>query len=254
MFLKPIRKFGNTEGAIKAWETRRGGAGFASPNREEDLKVRDATRKLTSGEQQRLQKAGEHIDKLMGLKSSRHDVIGAWKDGAENSTMTRFRGASYDEVKTAMAMRGLLGEQKAVIPFKADTTGKSRLSSFKVGETDAVKLNQDLVKAGLENHTLEPTKGGYVVHVFQDKASTEMDHTVKAVAEHYGSTVNAVRGHGEFLGSWTSRADGRASYEKQINHYLAQPGHSQQRLDWQRTLKGWKFGLTKIDIAIGVQL
>lgn len=255
MVLYPIKKFGNTPGAIKAWETRRsGGAGFASPNREDNTTVDDATRKLTSGEQARLQMAGEHIDKLMGLKTSRHDVIGMWNGGAENSTLTRFNGANYDQVKVAMAMRGLLGEQKSVIPFRADHNGPSRLSSFKVSATDPKALNKELLAAGIENHTLESTSGGTIVHVFEDKATDHMNSTIHDVAEHYGTTPQTIRGRGEFFGSWTSRSDGRKAYEKVIHDYLSSPRRAKQNGEWHSILRGWKFGLTKIDIAIGVQL
>lgn len=250
-----VFKFGTTEGAIKAWETRRnGGAGFASPNREEGTQVQDAVRKLTSGEQIRLQKAGGKIDRILGVKSSLHNVIGAWEDGAENSTLTRFKGASYDQIEAAMAMRGLLGEQKSVITFRADHTGPARLTSFTVKDTDPEHLHNELVKEGLKYHTLESTPHGTVVHIFEDRASEENAHTIRTVAAHYGARADMVKGKGRFLGSWTSRSEGRKDYEKVINDYFSKPGHQHERQAWERTLKNWKFGLTKLDIAMGVQL
>jgi hypothetical protein len=147
--------------------------------------------------------ASHDVDEALGLHADTASVVGAWRDGAENSTMSRVEGASWDDLKTAAAMKGYIANQKQALVFQEANEGDSFLSNFEA-KGSLSEIHQNLLDRGLEFHTLEPHAGGATVHIFgQD------DATAKAVTEagaHYGSKVTTRIGRGEFIG--TQKQDG----------------------------------------------
>lgn len=87
-----------------------------------------------------------------------------------------------------------------------ETRGENFLATFNTGrpvsELDAVHTN--LLKQGVTFHSLEPTAGGIVVHVFGSEQS--QIETIDKVAKSYDAKVKFQRGRGEFIG--TVKEDG----------------------------------------------
>ena len=75
---------------------------------------------LHSPRQKAMLKTGDEIDTALGLEESSKSVIGAWSDGAENSVLAELPDATWDEIKVSAAMKGYVGDQKAVLAFKQD--------------------------------------------------------------------------------------------------------------------------------------
>ena len=197
------------------------GFGFVSPSTEENtITPTVAAWRMNSEDQQRFLEASKKVDDLLGLRATVTSAVGAWSDGAENTTMTTYEGATYEQVKLSAAMKGLLGQQKAVIPFQSNSKGRSRVLSVKVPEQDPAKLNQFLVNNGVEFHTLIPHNGGTEVVVFSPEPDRKLVQALKRVADHSKSEVTQRKGDGEFLGSWDSREEGRKEYEKVIDAYM----------------------------------
>ena len=78
-----------------------------------------ATKALNSPRQKAMLKTSDEIDKALGLNETSQSVIGAWSDGAENSTMAELPDATWDQIRLSAAMKGFIGDQKAVSSVQA---------------------------------------------------------------------------------------------------------------------------------------
>ena len=125
-------------------------AGFVSPSVKSDLDFKGAQRELNSRQQARLRAASADINNKVGLKDV-HDVniIGAWKDGAENSVMSR-SASDWDRVELASVMKGYIADQKAVLVFEQQADGKATLAQFNAKGTLAT-IHKNLLMDGIEN-------------------------------------------------------------------------------------------------------
>jgi len=182
-----------------------GGAGFVSPNVETNKDFSHAASDLASARQTFLRNAFADVDQTMGITPDwTHDVVGAWTDGAENSAMMHFGSMSWEDLRTVMAMKGYLANQKQVLAFQArDTNAPDFLAQF--AATGNVKdIHDKLLADGLEFHTLQPTSTGAQVYVYHDHthgpAQDVVDKLVKA-AKHYGTAPEIEFGKGEFIGA-----------------------------------------------------
>ena len=83
--------------------TKGGGGGaseFVSPNIGQGG-ITEAVQGLKSERQRALQAASHEIDGAFGIKGTRHDAIGAWSDGAENTIVTTVDGnENWDKLKS----------------------------------------------------------------------------------------------------------------------------------------------------------
>lgn len=173
------------------------GSSFVSPS-VSDIGFKQAHADLHSRRQLALQAASSDVDRSLGLSTRDRSAIGAWSDGAENSIMTEFKGASLDQLRVASAMKAHLADQKAVLVFHDNPQGKSWLYKFKATGPIS-QIHQQLLEDGIPFHTLIPTGGGATIYV-ADIGSHEMAEKVKKAAERYGSETEAVQGDGEFIG------------------------------------------------------
>jgi predicted ABC-type ATPase len=188
---------------------------FASPN-VQNLDFAGASAALAGPDQAAFRDAANAIDTELGLKSTNNSVIGAWRDGAENSVLGHYPRASWENLVAAGAMKGWLANQKQVLVFQAGK-GEDYIASFPVSG-DLADVHEALLAAGLEFHTLEPSEAGATVHVFgQDQQTLD---AVAAVAADLGAQVSLRYGHGEFIGTQKQdgseedqRADARQTYQ-----------------------------------------
>jgi len=223
-----------------------------------DLKFSQAASHVKGPRQQALQQASTEIDRALGKPPSTHtSVIGAWRDGAENSLLISKPGWTRNEARLAGAMKGWLADQKSVLVFQPAKTGDSFMATFEAqGKLD--DLHNDLLKAGLENHTLEPTKGGALVHVYGDNQAT-LDKIDKAAGQ-YDTKAQFTAGHGEFIG--TSKTDGsdreqrddaREQYDAIISEAQTRPEFSGRDIGqaWDDIRASWGRELSKVTYSPG---
>ena len=195
-----------------------GGAIFASPNVLEDLDFAGAARAVNEQRHKTMLDAIKDVDRQLGLDAQEKTVIGAWTDGAENSTATFIKDIDFETLKVAAAMKGWLGRQKSVLVFKEDASQTDKiLASFRA--TGSLEdIHKKLLADGVEFHTLEPTKDGAIVHVYMD--SEDVIPKVEKAAQGYGSIAEFRRGQGDFVGTQKSgdeaRTDARRVYEEII--------------------------------------
>ena len=196
------------------------GATFVSPNTG-DKTLAEAHSALSGDRQQVFEAASKDIDQRLGLKGSETPVLGAWKDGAENSVILTTKGADPEALRLSAAMKGSLADQKAVLVFSSNPKGEAVLyRGHASGEIDAI--HQQLLDAGVENHSLAPTSGGAKVYVADlDGSGREAVHDFGAIN---GVHFSATRGDGEFIGATNydgtsdaeQRAQGQAAYASVI--------------------------------------
>jgi len=192
---------------------------MVSPN-VDHLDFGGAVSGLTSARHATMLKASAAINDALHLDARDQSAIGAWADGAENSVMTIAHHATFDQLKTAAAMKGHVADQKAALVFKEAHGGKSVLFDFDAhGSLD--DIHKGLVEDGVAFHTLVPQAGGAKVYVC-DLDGSAVDAVEKG-ALRYGSTVHFVRGEAAFVGAAKEdgsdreqRDDARVQYERQI--------------------------------------
>ena len=129
-------------------------AGFVSPTVKSGLDFKGAVKELDSRQQGRLRLASQDINKQIGIDAHEVDIVGVWKDGAENSLMSR-SDADWNETVLATVMKGHLADQKSVLVFQQAERGVGVLAQFEAtGKLE--RIHKDLLKAGIENHTVVP--------------------------------------------------------------------------------------------------
>lgn len=209
------------------WTKAGGGGGyeFVSPNIGQGG-LAEAAKELNSERQRALQRASHEIDTALGIKGTRHDAIGAWSDGAENTIVTTVEGnENWDKLRVSAAMKGHLADQKAVLIFKQndDPAATSALYRMHVPEGDVQKLHENLIKDGLAFHTIMPhTAGGGADVIVADLDGSAHNAMAKA-AERYNADVFYETGQAEFIGTQKQdgtdreqRDDARRAYEEVI--------------------------------------
>lgn len=212
------REGGGSDGA-DGGDKPRGSAAFISPNIDEGLQVSDAIKRIRGQRHLQMQKSFQEVDAAVGIEVASEAAIGAWADGAENSIVCRFpAGTDFETVRAAAAMKGLIGEQKAVLVFQPAEEGPQRLYEIELDSGDVQSTHDDLLAAGIEFHTLVPHADGKL-SVFVYAQDDSLLGAVNTFMEQHDGRVDVTHGAGEFIGSWTSREEGTAEYERVLGAY-----------------------------------
>ena len=233
---QPRAPEGTTEGG--RWIAK---GGFVSPSVKEGLTIESAEQELTSARHVALRKRFEEVDQLMGEAVDEGDAIGAWADGAEDSTYAWY-GATEDieTVRATLAMKGLLADQKAVAIFEPRDDGTDVLYRVTIPGGSYKQLSDDLIEEGIAFHTIAKSgDSGYVVYTMQTADTGDLSDKAISFGEKHGGQVNSATGRAEFLGSWTSREEGRAEYEKVIAGYLDGKGDQALQAGWEGIRNSW---------------
>lgn len=211
------------------------GIEFISPNVEEGLHIPEAVKELGSSRQEEVTKAFQQVDAILGLKASYRPVVGAWADGAENSVLSRITGnPTYAQLQTSAAMKGMMADQKAVVPFKVTATGPDVMYRVTVPHTNVEQAHDELSKLGMEFHTLSIRDNH--INAFVYDQGGQLSAQAQKAGEFYGTQVSKWHGQGEFLGSWDSRTEGRETYQKVIDANIG----PDQRGQWDRVYSDWR--------------
>lgn len=174
-----------------------GGATFSSPNQgEKDFAT--ATADLDGPRQKAFKQAANEIDGEMGMPHTNTDIVGAWKDGAENSLLTESADNNMANLKFSAAMKGYLGNQKAVLVFSSDQNGKSAMYDMEL-PLNAKESHDALLTAGVENHTLFPISPDYTRVVVVDTDGS-LGKAVSDLAAKHEVTALRTFGNAEFIG------------------------------------------------------
>jgi hypothetical protein len=204
------------------------GAEFVSPNQDPTAAhtLETAYHAMSGHRQKTLRDAWHVVDNEFGHRTMTSDALGAWSDGAENSSISVTKGVDWNDLKASAAMKGYLGHQKAVLAFQQSAGGGNRgefLASFHA--TGSLQdLHKSMLAHGLDYHTLSPSGNGAAVWIYGSDQKT-LDAAAKAATEH-GGRLSVRYGHGEFIGTQlpdtagdaAQRADARRVYEDAIGN------------------------------------
>lgn len=194
-----------------------GMASFASPN-VQDKDFEAAARSLDGQRQKSFESAAKDIDKQLGLgQSYTHGVVGAWSDGAENSTFTETGLDNPEALKLSAAMKGYLGRQKAVLVFSGNEQGKSAFYDMNV-DRPAAEVHADLLKSGIEFHTLVP-KGPQSTRVVVVDTNGSLGNAIGDFAGRNGVKATRTFGNAEFIGDQEGTGSDVEQRERALKAY-----------------------------------
>jgi predicted ABC-type ATPase len=204
------------------------------------------------GDQQReLREVSLYINGALGSRAQEYDVVGAWADGAENSTMDVVSGSDWDKLTLAASMKGWLADQKQVLVFQESPGGQAAMAHFEA-TGDLTDIHKALLQDGVAFHTLVPHAGGATVYV-ADLDGSALD-SIKKAAARYDAEVGIKFGRAEFLGTVKQdgtdreqRDDARAVYEGTIRQSQV-AGHDQL---WNRVRDRWGQGIHQAPVGAG---
>ncbi len=218
------------EGGQPTGDRRQPGIGFASPNKSDDeMTVQEAFAALNSERHKRMKRAFQQVDDALGLGYRQIDIVGDW-GGAENSVLIEYdQYQDYDELRYAMAWKGLLAEQKAVIVFEEDPDGEQAVFDFEIRGTLS-EVRDALSRSGLtERSIVRLSTGVFRIVIYDDGLPLEdsegVDDTresrLRRFGEEHNVTISKTTGRGEELGvSWDkSRDEGAAVFRRTIQEY-----------------------------------
>jgi hypothetical protein len=230
-----------------------GGETFASPNVRElppmtsAHAMATAQAQIASRRHKLFQAAAEDVDLTVGISNkSEKSAIGAWKDGAESTTVMIAPAATPEQLRLSAAMKGWLGQQKAVLSFAANPAGKGIMySGLATGSLD--DIHRALLGNGLENHTLVPTANGAMVYIADTDGS--LAQGVATYARSHKAKFRATPGDAEFIGAehyeGTSDAEQRAEGRKAYEALIAAAGDRVGPAEWGRLRDRWAKALAE---------
>lgn len=210
------------------------GSIMASPSVDEHLSVDEAVAKLDSEEQRRAVDVFRKIGTIAGLRGTTRTAMGAWADGAENSTVTDYEaGADEATMRACGAMMGLAGKQKNVLAFTTDEGGSGVLLSMAIANRTPRELNKELVERGIAFHTFEQTGEGLTVHVYAGLKDEDTIGRVESFAGANNASTTCRRGRGDFLGDpeWSSRERAAEHYRAELAAFAATSQRARRIVD-----------------------
>ena len=228
-----------------------GGMVMVSPNKLDESHWRDAQAGLHSERQAAFDRAAHEINQGLGLHAQVQNAVGAWTDGAENSTLQTFSGhPSFDVLKVSAAMQGLLADQKAVIAFQPNDHGEAMLYTLTV--PDAMEsVHEQLLAAGVENHTLVDVGDGRtqisVLDFGGEYGDAEITAKMDAVGDHYNVNGSRTRGTGAYItgnDGGETRDSAAAAYKEVISSFAAVHGDGSIAF-FQRVSDSWRGAATQ---------
>jgi hypothetical protein len=199
--------------------------GFVSPN-EGNLDFPTAVKALGSKRQSLFKQLSPEIDRLAGIEDSETEpVLGAWKTGAEHSTLTHMHHTTAERAEIALALKGLLANQLQVLRFVPGKGSKEYMASFEAKGTPE-EIHDAMLQHKVEFHTLQLKQDGATVHVYG--ADQETLDAVSKAAKQFDSTVKVLHGKGKFIGTHKEdgtdaeqREDARRIYQEIIERAVA---------------------------------
>jgi hypothetical protein len=214
---------GNGAAASKPRAPQPEAEGFVSPEVESGLDYREARKRAKGEVQHKWIKLSSDIDRKLGLRGTTVTVIGDWAPagetaGAEPSSITRYENVTdFDTLKYALAIKGRIAKQWAVIPFLSSPGGKDSLWTLDL-PADPESVRKSLDRQGIAFRTLQETDQGTRVYLFDQ--GSELGDKVHAVAKQYHIQPEVRRGHGEFFPTGAStREEAYRKYEAFIAEY-----------------------------------
>lgn len=200
-------------------------AGFFSSNIATHTDLSDAVKMLRSERHHRFLALSREIDDNLQLDHHTFSVLGDWSSDPEASIVTEYStgGADYQKVRLAMAIKGKLANQKAVLAFREQGGGPDSFWTISL-EDDLASARAQLTRFGIRDRSLEVNRTK-VVRVHLVDFSHQLGKALGRLTRHYGNRIQIRRfaGHGELIGS-TDEHSGRVRGLADYNQIIAATG------------------------------
>lgn len=163
----------------------------------------------------------EEIDNALGHAHETARSFGDWATGGEPSVTTIYDAdATYDDIRYAMAWKGLAHNQLGVLAFKSEPGGPALMH---VSEPVNIRISEARValdEAGIKFRTIAPQAGGGVrIYVFDGDGSTE--EKLALIPTKLNIQFKTYEGQGNFIEGGT-RESARDEYLQVIRAYEGQ--------------------------------
>jgi len=190
--------------------------GFASPNKREDLKMREAIKEMGADEEAKLIDFANSLRCVVRTKIYLYRALGSWSDGAEHSLLVRVRGPE-PTMRYLLSQLGRATEQKAVLYFHPQRDGTAIIYRLRMDRRlQLSEIARVLDQAGIEFRTLVPGRGRTTVYVVDQKR--ELKEKVTVAAKRLKASLVGQRGKAEFIGADT-RAEANSRFANEIGNY-----------------------------------
>lgn len=211
---------------------------FVSPNTTQ-LSFPEAMRAIGSQHHKLFKEAAEQVDAATNSYAVERSVIGAWSDGAEDSTMMVSPKIDPKMLMLNAAIKGALGRQKSVLVFSDSENGPHQLYHIQLPGQTMTDAHNELLKAGIEFHTLLPREHGAEAIVVDMDGS--MRGKLDALADKYGASGVVYNGTAKFIG--TTKEDGTDDEQRNdaVKQYESIIAHSpsDKRGIWEGLRNRW---------------
>jgi hypothetical protein len=205
---------------------------FVSPNEFEDILPDVAISNLDSPHQALFKDISDEIDTKYGMKTKSHNALGDWSDGAENSILSEGGDIDWETLKHTAELKGYIGNQKSVIPFKVDPNGNSLLYQFELSAKNWHDVRAELDTAGIKSRTIVKTETGYKISIWDYDGSASGN--INKIGENHGIDIETYRGKGEYIGT-DVRSDSQTLFRRDIEDFQKQ--HPTQGYDYEARRK-----------------
>ncbi len=209
---------------------------FYSPkNTDEIITIDQAKQRLSSQQHIEKKAIAEDIDRQLGLQSKQYDAIGDTKDyGTENALFNEMSNVkNFDDVIYSSVLKGRNMDQKGVIPFITDESGKDMVYTIDIiGKTEQV-LAKDLDSFGLDYRTYVGDDNKIKVVIYDE--GSQLINKVNDFANKYDTDFKYEKGTGKFIGAET-REEARTIYDNIISEYEKVPGNRRYEGKYRESL------------------
>jgi hypothetical protein len=173
--------------------------GFVSPNTQENLKLEDAIKGISSAEETKLVKQSINMGCVVRSRIRAFRSLGSWSDGAEHSVMLRLK-SDEPTIRYVLSRLGRDARQKSILYFHPQTAGTADLYTLKPRRPmrNLANLAHSLERAGIEFRTLVPVKSGTWIYIVDLKR--ELREKVMNAARRLRARVSTEPGNASFVG------------------------------------------------------
>jgi hypothetical protein len=197
---------------------------FASPQIKE-IGLPEAIKGIKSKKLQQYHRSVAEVEVELGIKSMTTASLGEWATGAEPSVMTTItEPVSYEKREYLAAIKGLMGNQEAILDFEVNPEGVDNLYKINldVSLKDLPRIVESLTKRGIEYKTM-PVTGNKVDLVVVDEGGQLVNY-VNLVRRRFNAKTRLQRGDARFVGDFGNRARADKRYVEIIRKYEGDTG------------------------------
>jgi hypothetical protein len=190
---------------------------FVSPNTQENLTLDQAIKGLVSADERQLIKEARDLSRCLGLPAQIQPALGNWREGSENSSVTR-ETTVRSVLRYQAARLGSRWRQKSVLLFRALGTGPHRMYVLRPrGAIGYRRMSAVMEQSGIAFRTLVRDRSGRAV-VYVVEMSHDLLRFARQAARAMRASLTVLKGEGEFFGH-DNRDESGSIFQREIEGF-----------------------------------